>query len=436
MPRPHRTLLSSAVPLLLSMVTSTAGGLVGTAVLGHHATTALAAFALAMAVLNPATAAVAGALRGVVPFAARHRADPAAAVRILRDARWLALAAGTAGAAVVAAIPAIATLSGAPAAVVGELGGLPWLLAAYVLVFAAGGGANSVLIALGRSRQVLWSSVAATATDVALTVVLVPPLGLEGAGVAFVASALVGVTVANVCLRRIPGLAGESLWPGRPRFAEVVKLARVGVPMAGTILIKFAVLGLVTYAAARTGAVGAAAHAVVSSIAGLLFLAGLAVGQAAAPEVARAASAGEARRVVRAGLLLAAVGVGAAGLVVLLFREPVIGLFTDDAVVRATAFAVIPLMALSALLEACQAVAGFGLTGLKRSSWSLASFAIGYGTLAPAAHPVATAWGLTGLWIAIAATNALLVVLQGGGFLRHSGRLAPPVPAEHAGVTA
>ncbi|MFB6871663.1 hypothetical protein [Streptomyces sp. NPDC056323] len=45
------------------------GALVDTALLGNHATVTLAAFAVAMAVSSPATATVAGALRGVMPTA-------------------------------------------------------------------------------------------------------------------------------------------------------------------------------------------------------------------------------------------------------------------------------------------------------------------------------------------------------------------------------
>ncbi|MFC4116982.1 polysaccharide biosynthesis C-terminal domain-containing protein [Nonomuraea zeae] len=134
-----------------------------------------------------------------------------------------------------------------------ELGVLPLLLAAQVLLFSAGGGANGMLIALGRSREVLWSSGSGTAAEVILSLVLVPRLGILGTGIAMLAFSAVAVAMSNTLLLRLPELAGQSLRLGRPRPQEILCMARVGLPMSATLLIKFMVMGGVTYAAARTG---------------------------------------------------------------------------------------------------------------------------------------------------------------------------------------
>ena len=287
MSSPHRVILSATIPLFLSMSAGIIAQLAGTALLGRQATAALAAFALVSAVLNPVTAAVAAGLRGMAPFVAPHRESPVEALPILRDARWLAISLGTVGAGVVLCVPLIARASGVPGEVTDEFGVLPLLLALNVLLFSAGGGANAVLIALGRSRQVLWSSLSSTAVEVVLLVVLVPRVGIHGTGVALVVSTVVAVAVSNTCLLRVPGLAGQSLWPGRPRPREILRMARVGIPMSATVLIKFTVLGSLTYAAARTGAQGAAAHAILRSLGEFLGLAAFAVSQASASEIAR-----------------------------------------------------------------------------------------------------------------------------------------------------
>ncbi|MET9341688.1 MATE family efflux transporter [Nonomuraea sp. NPDC003804] len=418
-----KALIGAAVPLFLSMVSGMVAHLVGSAVLGNRSAAALAALALALAVYNPVVAAVAGAVRGMVPFVAPHTGDPAAALPVLKDARWLAYGVGGLGAAVMTCVPLIATASGAPGEVVAELGALPWLLAACVVVLAAGGGANSVLIALGRSRQVLWSALAATAVEVALIVVLAPSLGVGGVGLAALGSAAAGMLVSNLALMRVPGLRGQSLRPGRPRPREIAELARVGLPLSATTLVKFGALAVVTYAAAGTGTRNAAAHALLGSLAGLLMVAALAVAQASVPEIARAADAARARRVNRGAVLLAvtASGVGAVGL--LACGEPLMGLFTSDAGVRDTALALLPLLVPASVADGWQAVMGFGLTALKRSSWSLGCFLLGYGMLAGVAVPVAGFAGLPGLWTAVLVMNVVLVLLQGGGFSRHSARI-------------
>ncbi|MEU6529849.1 hypothetical protein ABZ869_11740 [Streptomyces sp. NPDC046928] len=67
---------AAALPLYLTMIAASAGALVDTALLGNHTTAALAAFAVTLAVFSPATATVAGALRGVMPFVAPREDDP------------------------------------------------------------------------------------------------------------------------------------------------------------------------------------------------------------------------------------------------------------------------------------------------------------------------------------------------------------------------
>lgn len=417
-------IIRSAVPLFLSMVTSVIGTFVVTSVLGRHATVTLAAFAVMTAVLNPAAAAVTGALRGLGPFVAPHRDDPVRAVPVLRDARWLTLLVGTAGALAVLAVPLLARVTGVPGEVVAELGPLPWLLALYLLVYASGGGATTVLVALGHSRKVLWSSLAGTAVMACCSLVLVPRLGLTGVGVAWLLWGTVGVVVANVCLRRAIGVRVSQ---GRPRPARIAELARVSVPLAATVLIKFGGLGVITFAASTTSARDAAAHAVLTTLTSLIMLASLSVAQASVPEVARAADAAGARRANRVAALVALGGTAVGALVLLVVSDPVLALFTDDPGVRERAAGLLPLMLLASAADGAQAVQGIGLTALKKSAASMVYFAGGYGLMVAAAVPVAAAWGLTGLWTALAVTNLVLVVLQGTGFHRHSARVGRAV---------
>ncbi|GAA3566531.1 hypothetical protein GCM10022419_053990 [Nonomuraea rosea] len=419
MSSPHRAILSAAVPLLLSMSAGTVAQLIGTSLLGHQATAQLAAFAVAGAVLTPVTAAVSGALRGMAPFIAPLRETPAEALPILRDARWLSIAIGTAGAGAVLAVPLIARAAGTPDEVTAELGALPLLLALQVLLFSAGGGANGMLIALGRSHQVLWSSLSSTAAGVILSLVLVPRIGLPGTGLAMLASSAVAVTVSNTLLLRLPELAGQPSWLGRPRPREILRMAKVGLPMSATILIKFTVMGGVTYAAARTGTQGAAAHAILGSLGGFLTLTAFAVGQAATPEIARAASAAEARRINRAALAIGTAGVLAGALVLLVAGRAVLGLFTSDADVAGAAFALLPLLVAYSVVNGGGIVTSAGMVALKRSAWSLGSAVAGHGLLALAMIPVTAAFGLAGLWTALTLGSALIFAMQAGGFLRH-----------------
>ncbi|MEV1004670.1 MATE family efflux transporter [Nonomuraea sp. NPDC050202] len=413
-------LLRAAVPIFLAMVAGTAGSLVVTSVLGNHDTVTLAAFAVVSAVLSAAAAAVQGALRGLGPFVAPFREEPAAAVPVVRDARWLSLATGMLGALAVLCVPLLARVTGVPDEVVREMGALPWLLAVYLLVFASTGGAGTILVALGRSRDVLWPTLVFGVGVGGLTALLVPGLGLTGVGIAWVVSGAGAAGVAAISLRRA---LGRPIGQGRPRTREIVKLAKVSIPLAGTVLIKFGVLGVVTFAASTTGPRDTAAHAVLSTLTGLIMLASLSVAQAAVPEVARAPDAAGARRAQRGAALLAVTGTLVVAGLLLGLGENVLALFTDDVAVRERALGLLPLMLLSSVLDAAQAVQGTGLTALKRSASSLLFFVIGYGLLVVAAVPVGRTWGIDGLWTAMAVANGLLVVLQGTGFHRHSAKV-------------
>ncbi|MFG1707529.1 MATE family efflux transporter [Nonomuraea sp. M3C6] len=414
-------LLRAAVPLFFAMAMGMVGSLVVTSVLGKHDTVTLAAFAVMTAVLNPASAAVQGALRGLGPFVAQYRDDPGAAVPIVRDARWLSLTTGTVGALAVLSVPLLAGVTGVPGEVVRELGLLPYFLAAYLLVFASTGGTSTILIALGRSRNVLWPTLVSGLVLSVLTAALVPPLGLTGVGIAWLIAGTAAAGVASLILRRA---LGRPIGQARPRIAEIISLAKVSVPLAGTVLIKFGVLGVVTFAASTTSTRDTAAHAVLTTLTGFMMMASLSIAQASVPEVARAADTAGARRAQRAAALLAITGTLVGAGLLLGFGERLMVLFSDDAAVRERVLALLPLMLVSSAADAAQAVQGMGLTALKRSAASLVYFAIGYGLLVLAAVPVARTWGITGLWAAMAVANGLLVVLQGTGFHRHSAKVS------------
>ncbi|MEV5387967.1 MATE family efflux transporter [Streptomyces sp. NPDC052721] len=218
-----RRTATAALPLYLTMIASSAGGLVDTAVLGRHATASLAAFALTMAVYTPVTATVAGAMRGVMPFVAAHDDDPDGLLPVVRDGMWLGIVTGLLGAAIVCAVPLIGLVFGVPQATLSALGEFPLLLAASALVAAVGNSATSTLVGLGRSRLVMRAGMTGTAAAVLLSVTLVngvgplPGLGLPGAGVAMLVSSLISAVVA-----RTGGCAGPPSWPadGSPSAAR------------------------------------------------------------------------------------------------------------------------------------------------------------------------------------------------------------------------
>jgi MATE family multidrug resistance protein len=405
------TIARAAAPLYVTTLAASAGSLVDTALLGRHATVSLAAFAVTIAVFSPATATatVAGALRGVMPFVAPHRDDPGRLLPLVRSGMWLAFAVGGVCAAAVAAVPLLGGAFGAPGRILDQLGVFPWMLAGSVLLIAVNSSATSVLVALGRSAQVMRSGLVGTAVSVTLSVLLVgglgplPSLGLTGAGLAMLAAGLTGAGLNQYALRRRTVLAGRPIRPGRPDPREVLRLARVGVPLGGTVLVKFSVLGVLTFAAARIGTDSAAVHGVSESLVNIVFTAAVAVGQATVPLIAGYAEERDlarVRRSVDAGIGVALCAVAVLGAVLVVLRGPVIDLFTRSPGLADQVVRLLPLVLAVVVADALQAVAGFGLVGLKRTEPSLVSTAVWFGVLAAVAVPIADTAGLAGLWTA------------------------------------
>ncbi|MEV0668581.1 MATE family efflux transporter [Spirillospora sp. NPDC050365] len=197
---------------------------------------------------------------------------------------------------------------------------------------------------LARNRSAMRAGLAGTSAAVILSLVLVggagpiPALGLDGAGIAMLSSNAISATVALVALRGAPRLAGRSLLPGRPRPGEILGLARVGIPLAATVLIKFAVLGVLAFAASRVGAEEAAVYSVAVSLLNLMFTAAVAVGQAIVPVVAERLKAVDLHGIrsgVLSGLIVAAGAVIMLGSALTLLRGPVLEVFSSDPQVRA-----------------------------------------------------------------------------------------------------
>lgn len=423
-----------AGPLYLSMLAASVSAIINSAVLGRTSTAALAAFALTGVVYFPAMAAVTGAVRGVMPFVASAVEDHVALRRVIGDGTWLALSIGLVGAVGVAAVPLLGLWTGVPQTTLKALGGFPWLMAGVVFVSSLGSMASSSLVAMERSHVVMRAGLAGALATIVLSPLLVlglgptPALGLEGAGVSLLVASLSVLTTNVLWLRRAVSFSLVTALRYGWSLHRTVELAKVGIPMAGTVLVKFGVLGVVALAVARISTDAAAGHNIATSVVGLVFTAAVAVGQAGIPLVSSRAAANDIpgiRRAVLAGVVVAGTVVAFLCLAMVLLDDQVIGVFSTDPAVVALMHTLMPLVALAIIADGLQAVFGFGLTGLKRSTASFIVFCAIYGLLALVALPIADTFGLSGLWATLAAINLGLVCGQAGAFWRASAAPNP-----------
>lgn len=314
-------IVKTALPRYVTTLIASVGALINTATLGRHGTASLAAFVVAIAVYGPVVTTVAGVMRGMMPYVVEHENDPRRLGALLNNGLWLGYAVGVVGAITVLSTEHIGRVTGVAEPVLRGLGMLPALLALAVVSQSVGAAASSTLVALGRGRTVMRAGLISTAATVGLSALLVlgpgplPALGVTGAGTAMLASSVIYTTQAQLALRHIAGLH-RTVLPGRPDRREVILLARTGIPMAGTVLVKFTVLGVLTFAAARLGAQQTAVHGVAESLVNLIYTVAVSIGQAVVPMVGqsvRAADLDSARRAVRMGAVVAFLWVGLLG---------------------------------------------------------------------------------------------------------------------------
>ncbi|GAB2495943.1 MATE family efflux transporter [Nocardiopsis aegyptia] len=421
-----------ALPLYLSMLATTVGGMVTAAVLGRTDTRELAAHALIISIVNPLLMVAQGSLRGAMPFVAENDRDPAALARVVRDGTWLALCAGVLGGSLVASIPWWAPPLGVAAPTLAALGPSPALMGVFVAVASVRSSADTVLIGLGRTRTVLALSLVSTTLTVTLTPALIlgagplPALGLSGAGVTMLFQGTVGLVLGLYASRRRTLLRGHRVGWGPPGWPGVWRIARVGLPSGATLVIKFGAMSVLALAVARVSAQEAAAHQLLVVVATFAFLPAVAVGQSLVPAAAKAAARRDragVRRTVLAGYAVAVPVAAGSAAALWTAAGPLMGLLTSDPRVGATAAAVVPVLCVVVVADALQVLPGMGLLGIKHPRPSMYAFAACYGLLALAALPLARLGGLPVLWSAYAVTTCGLVVAQATAFRLRSARV-------------
>lgn len=133
------------------------------------------------------------------------------------------------------------------------------ILLVAMAVSTAAGAVQTVLLMGGRSRWQLGDKSGALALNVALVLVLVPQMGIEGAAIAWAVTLVVDTAVAGY---QVGWLMGVRPGLGRPVLASAVSLGVVG----GIAVLGRLVLGDSIAALLASGAVAAVAHLAVGKV--------------------------------------------------------------------------------------------------------------------------------------------------------------------------
>jgi putative MATE family efflux protein len=243
-----------------------------------------------------------------------------------------------------------------------------------------------------------------------------PAMGLRGSALASLVTgvailiAYIAVLLLDPTLRRYR-LLGR-WWRVDP--ARLAELARLGTPIAMTLVFEAGLFGGAGFLMGLIGVTEVAAHAVALNLASFTFQVAIGVAQAGTIRVGLAYGAGDRRAVGRAGWTALVVGTGFMGLCALpmvVMPDVLIGLYLDradpaNARVIALAARFLLFAAAFQLFDGAQAVAAGALRGLQDTRvpmWiALASYwAVGFGIAVWLGF--FAAWGGEGIWTGLLA---------------------------------
>ena len=421
-----RHIAALAWPVLVGQLAVLGFATVDTILVGRHASSDLAAYAVGGAIYVTVFIGLMGVVLALGPivgqmYGAKRLAE---AGHQLHQGVWLAIVLSLLGSSLLAFPAPFLALAHATPEMADKIRGFLLALAFSLpasLLFTVYRGFN---VAVSRPKAVMVLQLGGLALKVPLSATLisgvpalgVPALGVTGCGLSTLIAMWAQLLAALWVLRRDPfyerfSLRGHGLAP--PHRASLLALLRLGVPMGLTILIEVTGFAFMAIFIARLGATSVAGHQIAANLVSLIFMMPLALSNATATLVAQSIGANRLRAARRLGwhglqvTMAMAAGVGA---VVFATREAIVGLYTRDAAVAAAALSLLSWVALFHLGDALQTFSQFVLRAWRITLVSLVVFALAmWGLGLGGGYMLAfNVWGITpapwrsatGFWIA------------------------------------
>jgi len=378
-----------------------------------------------------------GTLMAISPIAARHygAGNPELIGRYTRQGIYLAIFVGL-----------LATFIGGH--LVGPLLGFVGidpefrqLTEDYVRALILGAPAIFVFLALrftnegmGETKPIMYASVLSLVANIFLNYVLMfghfgaPALGVVGCGYASAITMwLIMITLA-IYMKKSPVYRPLQIFArlGSIHFKELKEILVLGVPIAITITAEAGLFNAVSVLMGTRGAAIAAAHLVAINFAMTAFMIPLALSSGITIRVGHALGAGnsQAARFSGAfGILVCAAFMSCSAVAMLLFRDAVVGLYTNDPSVTAIAISLLLAAAIFQVADGVQIGSAGALRGFKDTRMPMAINIFAYWVLAfPLAYLAAVTYKLAPVytWVAFIVGLSVAAVLLSWRYARIS----------------
>jgi MATE family multidrug resistance protein len=280
------------------------------------------------------------------------------------------------------------------------------------------------LQAQGWMKPVMWATLSANVVNLFANWVFIfgnlgsPPLGVVGAGLASAISMVYMFAFLGLSARLLgPG----SVWRGWSResfhLPSIARLLGLGAPVGAQMGLEYWAFSISMIWAGWLGPEALAAHSIVVAISSFTFMLPLGVSVAAVTRVGNLVGAREHAGAQRAAWVALGLGSGLMALcavALVVARQPLSELFTDDPAVVALCAAILPIAAAFQVVDGAQVVGSGVLRGMGRTLPAALIMLIGfYGVALPLAWwlGVRNGAGLVGIWWGLALGLAVVALL-------------------------
>ena len=436
--RETRALLRIAWPLIVNNLTIAGMNFTDAVMAGRLGAESLAAVAVGGSVWFLGFAFVLGVLMAISPIAARHHGagDAALIGRYTRQGVYLGI---------FLAIPVMLFawfLSAPTLAAIGIDVAFRDMTVGYVKMITLGAPGMFVFLALrfttegiGYTKPIMYTSIFALACNIFLNWVLMfgklgaPALGAVGCGLAsgitmwIIACILATYMVSSKAYEQLDLFSRLS--PMRPSvLKEIIVL---GVPIAITITAEAGLFNAVSILMGTLGPEITAAHQIAINFASTMFMVPLALNSAITVRVGYSLGKGDleyARFAGGFGVFLCALFMAFSATFLLLFRDAVVGIYTQDAAVKGIAISLLLMAAVFQVADGIQIGAAGALRGYKDTRVPMAINIFAYWIIAfPLAYMAAVTYKLPPnyIWGGFVAGLSVAAVLLTFRYARISG---------------
>jgi MATE family, multidrug efflux pump len=393
---------------------------------GQLGARALAAVAVGASVWFLGFTLLLGLMMAISPIAARHygAGEPALIGRYTRHGLWIALLLGS-------TLILLAYSLGAPILTgVGIDEGFRQITLDYLLSIIWGAPAICAFLAfrfttegIGQTRPIMYTSLFALVCNVFLNWVFMfghlgaPAMGAPGAGVASAITMWLIMLVLGTYMFVHPRYRPLQIFHRLYRFRPPVlrEIVALGWPISITITAEAGLFSAVSILMGTRGAEITAAHQIALNFASTLFMVPLALSSATTIRIGHAlggSNRSAARFAGAVGIAMCGVFMAGSATFLLVFRDAVVSLYTNDPAVQAIAISLLLMAAVFQVADGVQIGAAGALRGYKDtrrpmlinmfSYWVLA-FPLAYAAAIPLQAPAAWIWAGFVLGLTVAA---------------------------------